>query len=260
MKMDTATQIAEAFYNARKRGSFLAEFPGPLPSDLTEAYAIQDCEIALSEQGPSGWKVASIHPELQASFGAHRLSGPVMRLIDRTDSAEEFFEVSVIAGGFAAVEAEFAFRLGRDIPAGACAEDLNAAVAAMHVAVEIAGSPLASLNDLGPVAVVSDHGNNAGLIVGPEVMNWRERPVEKLTTQVEIDGEAVGEGSAARLQGGPFGALAWLADHLAQRGHSLKSGMWISTGATTGVHRISPHQRAVVRFPKIAELKFNVIG
>lgn len=258
--MDTATQIAEAFCNARKFGNSLAEFPGPLPSSLAEAYVVQDRAIALSDQVQSGWKIASIRPALQESLGAHRLSGPVMRLFDRSIVPEGVFEVPVIMGGFAAIEAEFAFRLGRDIPAGASADDLDAAIAAMHVAVEIAGSPLASLNDLGPIAVVSDHGNNAGLIIGPEVMNWRERPAEDLTTQVIVDGEMVGEGSAARLQGGPFGALAWLADHLSQRGHGLKSGMWISTGATTGVHRISPHQRAVVRFPKIAELEFDVIG
>ena len=42
-------------------------------------------------------------------------------------------------------------------------------VAAVHVGVETAGSPLATINDLGPCAIVADFGNNAGLIVGPEL-------------------------------------------------------------------------------------------
>ena len=42
-------------------------------------------------------------------------------------------------------------------------------VGALHIGVEPASSPLATINELGPAVVVSDFGNNAGLLLGPEV-------------------------------------------------------------------------------------------
>ncbi len=57
---------------------------------------------------------------------------------------------------------------------------------------------MAFINELGSTVVASDFGNNAGLIVGPEVKDWRER-LGELQARTEIDGKTVGEGAAMSL-------------------------------------------------------------
>ncbi|MBP0651976.1 hypothetical protein J8J40_33435, partial [Mycobacterium tuberculosis] len=80
----------------------------------------------------------------------------------------------VYVNGFAALEAEFAARFATDLkpgPNGFTPDVILAALAGLHAGAEIASSPLPTLNDIGPLAVVSDHGNNAGAVVGPELPN-----------------------------------------------------------------------------------------
>ena len=90
---------------------------------------------------------------------------------------------SVFENGFAAVEAEFVIRTAvplRPSEPVKTGEELKNCIASIHVGVEIASSPMADINELGPGAIISDFGNNAGLIVGPQIMNWRERAAEDI--------------------------------------------------------------------------------
>ena len=52
--------------------------------------------------------------------------------------------------------------------------------------------------------------------------------------QVARDGDEIAASDGANVLGNPLNALAWLANHLAGRGHELKAGQWITTGAATG--------------------------
>jgi 2-keto-4-pentenoate hydratase len=156
----------------------------------------------------------------------------------------------VFVGGFAAVEAEFLLRMGADAPATKTEwtdEEAVGLVAAVHIGVETAGSPMAFINDLGACVVASDFGNNTGLIVGPEVRDWRAR-LGDLAAKTEIDGRVVGEGRAMGLPGGPIAGLRFLLAHLARRGRPLKAGQFVSSGAVTGVHEIKAGEGARLSF------------
>jgi 2-keto-4-pentenoate hydratase len=149
------------------------------------------------------------------------------------------------------VEAEYVFRAGRDAPLGKTSwtpEDAVDLIDAMHVGVELAGSPLATINDLGATVVVSDFGNNHGLILGPEVPNWRAKLAKGLTCETFIEEASVGSGVANAAPDGPLDALVFLLGHLAERGRPLKAGQLVSTGAVTGVHDIRIGQRSRVSF------------
>src|SRR5207253_4170986 len=162
----------------------------------------------------------------------------------------------VFNGGFAAVEGEFLMRLGKDAPAARSdwtAEAASELVDAMFIGIETAGSPLATINELGPTVVASDFGNNAGLILGPEILDWRLR-AEELACETFVDGVSVGRGRAADLPGGPAGALAFLLNNLAVRGRPARSGDLISTGAVTGIHDIRAGQSARVDFGAFGDI------
>jgi 2-keto-4-pentenoate hydratase len=254
---DAPAEIAGRFVRARIGRTALEAFPGPMPKTLDAAYAIQDAAIAEWPDTLSGWKVGRILEPWLSRFGADRLVGPIFTRGIRVARSGEEVSFPAFAGGFAAVEAEFVVRLAADAPAGKTnwsAAEAGALVAELFAGIEAAGSPLAPINDLGPAAIVSDFGNNAGLILGPPIRAWRDLSLDRLTTETFIDGQSVGRGTAASVPGGPLGALAFALACCAKRGLSLEAGQLVSTGATTGVHRIQPGQRARVAFGGVGEI------
>lgn len=256
-----AETVAAALVAARLAAQSLARFPGVLPADLAQAYRCQDAAIARWPTAIAGWKVGYIAPERREPQGDPRLVGPIfagnLRALDGAVG-----EFAVIAGGFAAVEAEFVFRLARDVPPQVrewTPEDAANEVAALHVGIELAGSPLADINVLGPCAVVADCGNNAGLLLGPAIANWQDVAMETLLCSTWIDGELVGRGGAATLAGGPLAALAFALSRNARCGRTLRAGEWITTGAATGIHDIVAGQHAVIDFGAYGRLRCRAV-
>lgn len=240
--------IARAFTEARRAGRAMSSYPGDIPATLDAAYAIQDQAIGLWPDRVAGWKLGRIAPPLDARFGAGRIAGPIFsRRVWQAGPEPTPFEV--IPGGFAAVEAEYVLELAVTAPARGDWTPGEAAdlVGRVMTGVEIAGSPFAGINDHGPAVTASDFGNNAGLILGEVVGDWRAR-LDGLTCTMRIDGDLVGTGGAAVIPGGPLDSLAFLLNTLHRRGRRLEAGQLVSTGAATGVHPIRPGQDALADF------------
>lgn len=243
-----APEIAARLVSARLDATALEAFPGAPPATLEQGYLIQEVAIHLWPDQIAGWKIGLAPPAMRERLGSDRVAGPIFSRAVR--QAMGVVEFPVFEGGFAAVEAEFVFRIGSDAPAGKTAwteDEAAGLVAGVHIGVETAGSPMAFINDLGPTVVVADFGNNAGLIVGAEVNDWRAR-LKDLRAQTEIEGKTVGEGGAMSLPGGPMAGLTFLLSILAQRGRPLKAGQYVSSGAVTGVHDIAIGQLARLSF------------
>lgn len=252
-----ANRIAQRFAAARLNAMALDDYPGPIPPDLASAYECQEAAIALWPDAIAGWKIGRIPPAYEPRLGQARLAGPIFRREVQTAAKNKIVEFGVFVGGFAAVEAEYIYEIAKDAPAGQLRWSLNDAAAIagrMFVGIETAGSPLATINNLGPTVVVSDFGNNAGLILGPEVPGWRDRSPAALTCETFIQGKSAGQGAAANVLGGPLGALQFVAEHCAGRGRPLKAGMLISTGAATGIHDIVSGQKVRVEFKGIGTI------
>jgi 2-keto-4-pentenoate hydratase len=242
----TPDRISHTFRSARLAASHLDAYPGDqVPATLASAYAIQQSSIANWPDRLVGWKVAAIQPAWRATYPAERLAGPVFSrgLVMATTGV---VDVPMIRGGYAAAEAEFALLLGTNFPLHTTFDDVEQLlpfVAAVHAAIEMAGSPLSNLSALGPGAVISDFGNNTGLIVGPALADFFGRAASDWLVETQVNQAPAGQGSAARIPGGPLAALLFLANSLVSRGTSLRPGDWVSTGASTGIHpvRIGDH-------------------
>jgi 2-keto-4-pentenoate hydratase len=244
-----AAAIARSFVMARRNAKCLSGFPGAIPRDLAAAYLSQNLAIDAWPDRLIGWKVGTIAPSLRETLGSDRVAGAVFEAGLR--EARDTVEFPVFVGGFAAVEAEFVLRIAHDAPADKVdwtPREARALVGAMHIGVETAGSPLATINELGPTVIAADFGNNAGLILGPEIRDWAAQPLESLTAVTSIEGRIVGRGDAGVLPHGPIGALQFLAAQTARMGRPLKAGMLVSTGAVSGVHDILAGQRALADF------------
>ena len=253
--------IAERFVQARHSGSALAAFPGAIPEDLVTAYRVQDLAIARWPDRVVGWKVGYIAAERRDDSGDERLLGPVFsrQLWHATGSS---MPIPVFVGGFGAVEAEYVLRLEADAPAGKLdwtPEEAAALPATLFTGVEVASSPLATINELGPRVVVSDFGNNNGLVLGAEIPGWATLEEATLLAETRIEGASVGTGGALRLPGGLRAAFAFALARSARRGRPLKAGEYVATGNATGIHDIAAGQRARVIFAGHATLDCHAV-
>jgi 2-keto-4-pentenoate hydratase len=240
--------IAAAFRQARLRRAPLPDFPGIVPTHLAQSYAIQDAAIAAWPGKLCGWKVGRILEPAESLHGVNRLIGPIFQ--EACWQAEEDRPIAAIVGGFCAVEAEYVFKLAKPSPSDPDAITPALALSlvdTLYTGVEIAGSPLATINELGPTVVVSDFGNNAALILGQEVNDWRER-LETFQASMRIDGELVGSGQVSTFPDGILGALVFALRLAAQRRRPMGAGFLVSTGAVSGVHDFLPGQSAVADF------------
>ena len=250
--------IAAQFVEARRLGVSVPGYPGGvLPQTMADGYAVQDIAIDLWPDDLVGWKVGLVPPQHRDRLGAERLAGCIFKknVWEATAVPTPF---RAIAGGFTAVEAEFNVRLGKDAPADKTtwtAYEAADYVGELLIGIEIAGSPLKTINALGPPIVASDFGNNDGQILGPPIADWRSRDWSTMTAETFIDGVSVGQGGAFSIPGSPLAALAFLLGHVAGRGRPLKAGMLVTTGASTGIHDIAAGQQARVSFGALGEIR-----
>ncbi|PAV69742.1 hypothetical protein WR25_18434 [Diploscapter pachys] len=211
-------QVAQAFVEARRTATALPDYPGTIPHDLANAYAVQDAALALS---------------------------------DRPVTDTEHCEMPIFADGFGAAEAEFLLRIGR-APDPAQRDfsmaDARALIDAVHVGIEIASSPFPGINTNGPTVTISDFGNNNGLVIGAAIDGWQDTDLNCWPVALYINDAEIGTGIAADMLDGPFGAARFLFQHLAARNIPVTAGQWISTGAVTGVHQVAVGDRVEARF------------
>jgi 2-keto-4-pentenoate hydratase len=251
--------IVEQFVTARLQGRSLPAYPGTVPADLAAAYACQEAAIERWPERVAGWKVARIAAAAQAQYPEERLIGPAFEPNIHSPRAGEIVECPVFDGGFAAVEAELVVIVGGDAPRDKTEWSIDAAgelVGAMHIGIEVASSPLKTLNDLGAGAVISDFGNNWGIVVGPAIESWRK--LHEVVALSYIGDEFVGRGTTS-LRQGPLGALAFALGKCAQRGRPLRSGDVITTGAITGVHDIRIGQKSRHVFEGFGEVGCRIV-
>ena len=241
--------LAARLWTARKNGGVVPFEEIAEPDTLEEAYAVQAEIMRLSGYPVLGFKVGSTSEEAQRLLGTSEPgSCPVL--------APYLFEsparVSIETAQMPAVEGEFAFRLGRDLPSRAEAyglEDVTEAIDAVAGAVEVVGTRIAGgLAGKGRYLVTADSGANISLVVGAWSTDWRQVDLKTHRVAMVVNGETRGEGEGARALGDPLNVMVWLANQQSQRGVGLQRGLCVSTGTCTGLDKVNPGDRVVADF------------
>lgn len=252
---------AEAFVRARLAAVALPAYPGAVPETLAEAYAIQDCAVRLWPDRLAGWKVGRINPPWDSALGCDRLVGPVFsrQVAPAQAGAADGF---VFEGGFGAVEGEVIIVAGADAPADKIdwsLEDAAKISGSVLIGAEVASSPFPGINDLGPLVTISDFGNHNGLILGPPLDKPGQSGTSGALFRTLVDGIEAGQATPAAIPGGPLESFRALLEIVARRGLPLRKGMYVSTGAVTGVHPVRAGQTAVIEVDgrAIISLKMN---
>ena len=250
--------IAATFVDARRTGRSIQQYPGSRPTDLKSAYIIQDEALAIWDREIGGWKVGKINPPDSDRLGANRLAGPVFA--DAVHWADGTIPcLPIFHGGFAAAEAEFMLQLN---PQNGSLPETNAEamkwVGQIRIGIELASSPYAGINADGPCVTVSDHGNNAAVVLGEPVDPKEWNRLDEIQVQTQIEGVTVGTASTATMLDGPFGAVRFLLANLAERGIAVQPGWWVSSGAITGVHEVAPGQTVTATFEGLGEVSLAI--
>lgn len=255
---------SDALLAARRACSPLDGFPGQLPQTLVDAYAVQSRSLSLWGDKVVGYKVGGIPMGYRESYGGTWLAGPIFAdSVSHIDDGGEGY-VTVFDGGFAAYEAEYVFKVRGLRSLKGPVGSLDAAVAhieAVHIGTEIASSPMALINDLGPGAIISDFGNNAALVVGPEVPLETAKRFGEIPVTVTIDGERIGHGPAKTAEGGPLDALRFFLDHVAGGGlgDDVPDSVLVSSGAVTGVHSAQAGTSAHIAFAELGSFTLKMV-
>ena len=161
------------------------------------------------------------------------------------------------------LEAEFAIRLGQDLPSRGTPygmEEIHEAVEAVVMTIDVADSrwywdpsdwPAPALLDIYKGA--ADLGNGGALVIGDEIPGWRDLDLAQVPVTMYFDGNPV----ASRVRGQTFpqmvAVLQWAVNLLSQRGISLQKGLTIATGAIAHI-LAEPGAEATVRYGEEGEL------
>lgn len=242
-------EISRTLLNARRKAGFLDGFPGDLPAALSEAYAVQALSRKSWPDKIIGWKVGGIPPHHREALGADYLSGPIFARRFFRATAGKRTQMPVFADGFAAIEPEFILEIGES-------PELDR----VFIGAEIASSPIIKINDVGPLAVVCDFGNNNGMLLGPEISNWQEMEGTLVPVATEIEGELIGEKEVLDLPAAVMRAKDFLTELAGREGIALPAGTYISTGAITGVHDAECGNRSTLHFGKWGTLELELVA
>jgi len=232
-----AQRAAKRLFDAHERRESFAPLPPELaPRSAEEAYAIQDCFVALRAErlgAIAGYKIALSSKEMQGFVGVNEPQAGVMleSTLHRTPAKLRAMDYVHLI-----VEFEIALQMAADLPA-ADAPYTRASVApfvqAVMPAIEVADDRHANYRELArhPLELIADNGWNEGAVLGMPVTNWKELDLGAVRGVATINGKVVGEGLGAAAMGHPLDALAWVANHLAAHGRGLVFRDVVITGS-----------------------------
>lgn len=256
--------ISKALIDARRACEPISGFPADLPQSLEQAYAVQLESIANWDADLIGFKVGGVPPKFQKQFPTIWQAGPMFADQQYTIKDGESIYVTVFEGGFAAYEAELVFVLKDldklDAPLESI-EETHKFIKAVHLGAEIASSPNLEVNNLGPGSIISDMGNNAGVVLGPEAPLSILDDFSKLEVVLHIDDVEIGRATPNPGDNGPLGALRFILNHfIRMKGQlDLPENCLISSGAITGVHQSHAGTKGHIKFGDMAEYELKMV-
>jgi hypothetical protein len=156
---------------------------------------------------PSAWKVGA--PNRQTEATAAAVLPQRTRFSPTRFSGETFRTLGI--------EAEIAFCFGRDLPARAGAysrEEILAAIASAHVAMELVDTRLADPEAAGPLWRLADSLLNGGLILGAAIINWRELALSGLSVRSLADAHCLAESIGRPPLDDLLHCLPWWINHI----------------------------------------------
>jgi 2-keto-4-pentenoate hydratase len=243
-------QASDLLYGHWTAGTTLDALPDRLrPRTREEGYAIQ-AELERQGSGPLvGWKIAATSKAGQKHIN---VDGP---LAGRLLAGRMFQDGAALVFGsnrMAVAEPEFCFRMGDTLDPRAepySEAEVLAAVAALHLAIEIPDSRYSDFTAVGAAQLIADNACAHEFVLGPEARgDWRAVDLARHTVAARVNDGPVRDGIGSNVYGGPVTALTWLANELRGLGLPLRAGEVVTTGTCMVPLAIRPGDHVTADF------------
>lgn len=226
---DQVRAAAEFLRLLRGNGAKVDELPPEIrPGSVEQAYEIQHELIQTLGEDSRGWFVALTSVHMQRIHGARE---PIFgRILSGNLFANR---QNVRLRGPASIEAEIAFKLGRDMPGPDAAISMRAltdAIDAVVPVIEIVEAHYTDLRTVSLPSLIADNGTDGVIVLG------NEQPLGSVDIQsgdnvtLHINGKKAATGNSSNAMGDPLRACLWLAHRLSRSGDRLKAGDLVVTG------------------------------
>lgn len=246
----------------RLRAAYAGDAVPPLrdgldPTDALGAYAVQEINTRFWEA--QGRRIVGRKAGLTAKAVQLQLG------VDQPDFGVLFADMRLADGGTLdpatclqpKAEAEIAFVLSADLPSpDTTPEQVAAAVASVHAAIEIVDSRIADWK-ITFADTVADNGSSAFFVLADQGLPLAGLDLEGAAMAMTIDGAVVSTGSGAAALGNPLNAAAWLAQTLAARGEPLKAGDIVLAGALGPMVALNPGNTVLAEVAGIGACSFT---
>jgi len=232
---------ADLLMDARRTNRPIVDLPKEYkPVTLEEAYVVQD-RMSWAYDAIGGWKVGAPSPDATPTFAPMpaawiSCSGCELRGVNHR---------------YRGLEAEIAFHLGKDLPARDrpyTREEVVAAIASMHPAIEILETALADPAQASKMTATADLALHGGFVFGDSVSNWQNIDFSRESVTMTVDGTVRVERTGSNTAGDIMRLVTWLANEGSSRTEGLKKGDWITTGSWTGVTQGASGTAAEAKF------------
>ena len=254
MESERAKDAAAIFLECRATGMAMREAlpDGCLPQSLAEGYAVQRAMAEISGDPVVGWKIAATSAAGQNHI---RVRSPIAGRLFESRVHRSPAEMAFGTNRMAVAEAEFAFTMSRDLPARGDpyrVDEVTAAVATLHPAIELPDSRFEEFTRIGSRQVAADNAFAHEFVIGPATdTDWRTIDLAAHPVTLSIAGREVTAGTGADVLGDPREALTWLANNHAQQGAALRAGEIVTTGVCGRPGAIAAGNRVVADFGAI---------
>jgi len=111
---------------------------------------------------------------------------------------------------------------------------------------------------MGFLSAIADNGVHRRLVLGNPITHWTPEKVEGAHVILKANDKVVRQGIADNVDGGPFGVVAWLANHLNDLGTNLSAGDIVSTGVMTDIYDSAPGETLVAEYDFPAHVHLNI--
>ena len=232
MDFAQAKAASEVLVGHWRDGTTLDALPPELrPKTREEGYLIQSLIESLSPEPLFGWKIAATSVAGQRHIA---VDGPLAGRLLAERVHRDGATLVLGPNRMRVAEAEFAFRMGRDLPPRAKAYsegEVLDAVAALHLAIEVPDSRYTDFTLVGAAQLIADNACGHHFVLGLEAPPmWRDIDLAAHRVHGRIGTRHECEGVGANVLGDPRIALTWLANELSQHGMILAGNQVVTTG------------------------------
>ena len=250
---DHALEAAQLLIAAHRSGQPIERLPEPLrPLTIEDAYAIQD-HVSAALGRVTAWKVGQGGPTGPISLA------PIYA--DKVHVSGVTLDAATLHQP--ALEIEFAFRIGQDLPARPqpySHDEVLAAIEGFCPCIEVLGSRFKDRTGFAAAENLADGNANGALVYAGPLADWSGLDFATQKVELTIDGNVAQTAVGTHPAGDPVKLVVWTANHLMARTGGLKRGDVVTTGSLDGATPVGPGSSGVATYGAFGRVEVALRG